>query len=145
MFCEKDEMGVLYMKKISAITLIGLVLLFPTARNWYDTVTAPDKVLMVGEKVGVYATKFEIEVRDQEKIAQYENILEELVFEESEWEPETYPDFVLKIVYKEGYFIGFHHIWIEEQGGSLLIPNGSDKNFAKLTVQQVEKLKEIVH
>ncbi|WP_026477698.1 hypothetical protein [Alkaliphilus transvaalensis] len=131
------------MKKIFVIILIGSILFFPI-REWYGRITMPNKVLVVGEQVGEFAIKFNKEVREEKKIAQYERILGELIFEESEWVPETYPEFVLKIVHKEGYFIGFHHIWINEEGGTLLIPNGSDRNYAKLTTNQVKELEEII-
>ncbi|MDR5659987.1 hypothetical protein RH915_10850 [Serpentinicella sp. ANB-PHB4] len=130
------------MKKIIVIGLMLLAITFPFLRGCYDRVTIPEKVLVVGAQTEEFSISTEREIRDQNKVAQYESLLEEIDFESSEWEPETYPDFVLMINYKEGYFVGFHHIWIEEQGGYLLL-NGSNENFTELTAQQVQKLKEI--
>jgi len=146
--------GLSYMKKIliAVIIIIGFIAVFPTVINWYTEVTTSDKILRIGQQVDETKIDFVKEIKDEEKIIEYENLIKELVFSTKEWDIEDYPDLNLHVMNKKGYITDVIYLWIgEDEGivvkssaGLILELNNSEKNLAKLTKQQLKKLREII-
>lgn len=127
-------------KKVMIVVIIVLILLFPVMKK---TMT-PDKVLLVGHQVGNYEFEFTKEIKDKEKIAEFENLFEQVDFSSSEWNEEKYPDMIVQINHKEGYFTHTFHIWINGDEGIAIIWTSEDKEIGKLSSSQVETLKRII-
>lgn len=133
------------MKKPLIMILIGLFLSVLFISGWYKALNTPDKVLEVGHSIDGKDIQFRKEIKDQEKIALYERILTEVEFTETVWEPEGYPDYLLKVhSIEEGIGTAFTYLWFDGDKGILYIPSVPDENFAEITIPQAERLKEII-
>jgi len=115
-------------------------------------VTSPDNTLRVGEQVDETKINFIKEIKDEEKISEYEDLLKELVFSTKELDIENYHDLSLHVMHKKGYITDVILLWIEKDEGIVVKPstglmlesNNSKENLAKLTKQQLKKLREII-
>lgn len=57
-------------------------------------------------------------VLSQEKIAEFENLFNEVNFLSNEWHEEIYHDMIVQINHKEVYFTHAFHIWINGKTGT---------------------------
>lgn len=79
-------------KRLIIIAIIALILLIPTIKATFDKLMIPDKVLVIGHRVNGNVIDFNREIKDKEKINEFENIFKEVEFLEEEWNKETtYP------------------------------------------------------
>jgi len=143
------------LKKKTITIIMGLILLiiiFPFISDWYTEMTAPNRVLRVGEQTSEDRIDFVNDIEDENKITEYENLYDELEFSNEEQVPEGYPDFIIQVWHKQGYITGVINVWSENEEGIVIKPSAglyaepenSNKKVAKLTGQQLEKLKEII-
>lgn len=137
--------GILLMKKMVIIVIVGLILLFPFMRNTYNEFRTPDKVLLVGHQLSDNSFEFPKEIKDQEKIEKFESLFDQVHFTTSEWNEETYPDVVVQINHKEGIFTHPFHIWIYDEEAIALISTDIEKTIGKLSNEQIEELESIIH
>ena len=123
-----------------------LIILFSPAKDFIKNAMTPDKILVVGDRVDDYGIDFSKEIKDKEKINDFENLFEEVDFKE-EWSGgKRESDMVTQIIHaKEGFITHWFEIWINEDEG-LAVKSMEDKPIAgKLTKIQIKKLKEIVN
>ncbi|HHV26647.1 MAG TPA: hypothetical protein GXX63_05565 [Tissierellia bacterium] len=78
-------------------------------------------MLLVRHQVVDHEFEFTKEIKDKEKIVEFENLFNEVNFSSSEWNEERYPDMLVQINHKEGYFTHAFHIWINGDEGIVLI------------------------
>ena len=105
----------------------------------------PDKILVVGHQVSEYVFEFTKEIKDKDRIAEFENLFEEIVFSTEEWNEETYADIILQINHKEGIFTHPLEIWIDGDEATALIPGLVEDNIGRLSKSQLENLKAIIN
>ncbi len=125
--------------------IIVLILLFPVIKNTFNKFMTPDKVLLVGHQVSDYSFEFTKEIKDEEKIAEFENLFDKVSFSSNEWNEETYPDMIVQINHKEGIFTHAFHIWINGDEGIALIWTSEEKKMGELSSSQVNTLKRIIN
>lgn len=78
------------MKKIFMIAvIIVLILLLPVVKNTFNKFMTQDKVLVVGHYISDHAFEFTKEIKDEEKIAEFENLFDQVKFSSSEWDEDT--------------------------------------------------------
>ena len=106
----------------------------------------PDKILVVGHQISEYAFEFTKEIKDADKIAEFEDLFEEIVFTTEEWNEESYADIILQINHKKGIFTHPLRIYIDKNGDAALaiISGFNENNMGKLSKSQLEKLKTII-
>lgn len=137
--------GDLIKKKIVIFSIIILIFLFPNIRNVFNKIMMPDKILVVGHQVSEYAFEFTKEIKDEEKIAEFENLFEEIDFSTEEWNAEAYADIILQINHKTGIFTHPLRIWIDGDEATALITGLDEDNIGKLSKSQLENLKAIIN
>lgn len=125
--------------------IIVLILMFPVIKKTINEFMIPDKVLLVGQQIDEHAFEFKKEIKDKEKIVEFENLFDQVNFSSNEWNEETYPDMIVQIDHKEGYFTHAFHIWIKGDEGVVLIWTSGKKEVGKLSRSQVETLKRILY
>ncbi|MCG1013285.1 MAG: hypothetical protein GX892_01680 [Thermoanaerobacteraceae bacterium] len=131
-------------KKVMIVVIIVLILLFPFFKNTFKKYMAPDKVLVVGHHISDHAFTFTKEIKDQKKIAEYENLFNQIKFSRGECDEDTYPDIILQINHKTGIFTHPLHIWMKGDEGIALIWTLEEPEIGKLSSSQVETLKRII-
>ena len=94
----------------------------------------PDKVLVVGHQIGDHEFEFTKEIKDKEKIVEFEKLFDQVDFSSGEWNEETYPDMIVQINHKDGYFTHPFHIWINGDEGIALIGTLEDKKIDRKSV-----------
>lgn len=134
-------------KKILIFSIIILMLLFPTIRNVFNKVMMPDKILVVGHQISELSFEFTKEIKDADKIAEFEDLFEEIVFTTEEWNEESYADIILQINHKKGIYTHPLRIYIgKNEDSALAIISGlSENNIGKLSKSQLGKLKAIIN
>jgi len=125
--------------------IIGLILIFPILRNTFNEITTPDKVLVVLKQVDEHTMEITTEIKDKEKIADFENIFDEISFEKKEWEEKSYADLIVQINHKRGFFTHPLKIWFNGEEGTAQMYTVEDKEIGKLSSTQVKVLKEILN
>jgi hypothetical protein len=129
-------------KKVITVAMIALLILI--SGYLFNKFRTPDKILMVGHQVSDYTFEFTKEIKDEEKIAEFENLFAQVKFSGKIWNPETYPDMIVQINHKEGYFTHAFHIWINGDEGIVLIWTSEEKEIAMLSSLQVKTLNRII-
>ena len=104
----------------------------------------PDKILVVGHQISEMAFEFTKEIKDEEKIAEFENLFEEIVFSTEEWNEEAYADDIILQINHKGFFTHPLRIWIDGDEATALI-TGDEDNIGKLSKSQLEDLKAIIN
>lgn len=104
----------------------------------------PDKILLAGHQISDYGFEFTKEIKDKEKISEYENLFEQIVFLSDEWNEEAYADIILRINHNKGIFTHPLEIWIDGDEATVLITGFNENNIGKLSKPQLEKLKTII-
>lgn len=138
--------GDILKKRLIIIAIIVLIFLTPSIKATIDKLIIPDKVLVVGHRVNDNVIDFNKEIKDKEKINEFENIFKEVDFSEELWNKETtYPDIITHIRHKEGIATHWFEIWINEEDGIVVIPMSEGAWVGRLTKLQVDKLKRIVN
>jgi len=133
-------------KRLIIIAIIVLALLFPTIRTTLDKIMIPDKVLLVGHQIDDTAIDFSKEIKDKEKISEFENIFKEVKFLKGESNKETtYPDMITHIRHKEGIATHWFKIWINDEEGTAIISMYQQTLVGRLEKSQVNALKRIVN
>ncbi|MEL5864855.1 hypothetical protein [Clostridium cochlearium] len=132
-------------KKVMIVTTILLIFLFPVVRNTFNKIMTPDKVLVVGHQISNDAFEFTKEIKNKEKIDEFENLFDQINFSTGEWHAETYPDMIVQINHKEGYFTHAFHIWSNGDEGIALMWTLEEKQIGKLSNSQVGILKRIIN
>ena len=125
--------------------IIGLILIFPILRNTFNEITAPDKVLVVLKQVDEHTMEVTKEIKDKEKITDFENIFDEISFEQKEWEEESYADVIVQINHKKGIYTHPLKIWFNVEEGTAQMYTIEDKEIGKLSSTQVKALQEILN
>lgn len=105
----------------------------------------PDKILVVGHQISEYAFEFTKEIKDADKITEFENLFEEIVFSTEEWNEESYADIILQINHKEGIFTHPLSIWIDGDDATVVIRGSIEDNTGKLSKSQLDNLKSIIN
>ncbi len=105
----------------------------------------PDKILVVGHQISENGYEFTKEIKAEEKIAEFENLFEEIVFSTEEWDEEAYADIILQINHKKGIFTHPLRIWIDGDEATVLIVGLAEANLGKLSKSQLENLKDIIN
>lgn len=137
--------GIILKKKVIIGIIVGLILLFPILRNKLNEIMAPDKVLIVGHQIDEHTFEFTREIKDKEKIADFENLFEQVSFWEEEKEKESYPDIIVQINHKRGISTHAFKIWFIGEEGIAEIYTTEEKLIGKLSSSQVKALKEITN
>ena len=127
------------------IVIVVLILILPVLSKAFNNFMTPDKVLLVGHQVSDLAFEFTKEIKDEEKIVEFENIFDQVNFSSNEWNEEKYPDMIVQINHKEGIFTHAFHIWINGDEGIALIWTSEEKEMGRLSRTQVETLKRIIN
>ena len=122
-----------------------LILLFPAIRNVFNKIMMPDKILVVGHQISEYAFEFTKEIKDEEKIAKFEKLFEEIVFSTEEWNEKAHSDIILQINHKQGIFTHPLRIWIDGDEATVLIAGLAEENLGKLSKSQLKDLKAIIN
>lgn len=104
----------------------------------------PDKVLRVGTQVSEYTFQFSKEIKDKEKIIEYENWFDEIDFSEEVEKQDDYADIILQIDHKEG--ISTHHasLWINESNIIIVNGIGAESRSGKISNSQLNSLQNII-
>lgn len=132
-------------KKLIIIGIIVLIFLAPTIKATFSKLMIPDKVLVVGHRINDNVIDFSKQIKDKEKINEFENIFKEVEFSEEEWNKETtYPNIITHIRHKEGIATHWFEIWINEEEGIVVMPMSEGAWVGSLTKSQVDILKRIV-
>lgn len=132
-------------KKLIIIGIIVLIFLAPTIKATFSKLMIPDKVLFVGHRINDNVIDFSKQIKDKEKINEFENIFKEVEFSEEEWNKETtYPSIITHIRHKEGIATHWFEIWINEEEGIVVMPMSEGAWVGSLTKSQVDILKRIV-
>lgn len=134
-------------RKFIALFIVVLILLLPTMINTFSKVMMPDKVLHVGHGIDKYSGEFTREIKDEKKISEFEQLCEEVIFSEEEWNEEKPADLVFKIDHKEGIYTHFLEVWINQEGAIMSYGNDWENNMAtigELSKSQFEKLESII-
>jgi len=105
----------------------------------------PDKILVVGHQISEYAFEFTKEIKDEEKIAKFEDLFEEINFLDGEWNEDAYADIILQINHKQGIFTHPLRIWIDGDGATAIIIGLAEGNIGKLSKSQLGNLKAIIN
>jgi hypothetical protein len=105
----------------------------------------PDKILVVGHQISEYAFEFTKEIKDEEKIAKFEKLFEEIVFSTEEWNEKAHSDIILQINHKQGIFTHPLRIWIDGDEATVLIAGLAEENLGKLSKSQLKDLKAIIN
>ena len=105
----------------------------------------PDKVLLVGHQINDTTIDFSKEIKDKEKIKEFESIFNEVEFTEGEWNNATYPDMITHIRHKKGTITHWFEIWISKEEGIVVISMSEETLVGRLTKSQVDTLKRIVN
>lgn len=133
-------------KRLIIISIIVLILLVPTIKATFDKLMIPDKVLVVGHQVNDNVIDFSKQIKDKQKIIEFENIFKEVEFSEEEWNKETtYPDIITHIRHKEGIATHWFEIWINEEESIVVISMSEGAWVGRLTKSQVDTLKRIIN
>ena len=105
----------------------------------------PDKTLQVGSQVGETSYKFSEEIKDKEKIAEFENRFDEITFTEGLDEPNGYADIIVQIrYYEDGTSTNPISVWFDENESTVVNGIGSEGSTGKLSSHQLDDLKDIV-
>ena len=136
-------------KKTKILILAGLVLfgiLYKPVKNRIEIARAPEKILVLGQRVDEYGVNFNRQIKDPEKVTAFENFFDQAVFQQG-WEGELEgSDLVSYIIYNEGVYSYWFDIWFEEDGWATVVRSDmDDPDFCKLTEDQTRELKEIVY
>ncbi|MGX7394686.1 hypothetical protein [Carnobacterium mobile] len=108
-------------------------------------VIQPDKILQVGSQISESSYKFSEEIKDEEKIVEFENWFDRINFTEEIGEPDGYADIVLQIRhYKEGISTHPISIWVDEDEATVTNEIGSEDRVGKLSSSQLDDLRKII-
>jgi len=142
--CDKE--GIILNKRLIIFVILVLSLLFPTISTTFEKLMIPDKVLLIGHQIDDTTIDFSKEIRDKEKIKEFESLFNEVEFLEGEWNNETpYPDMITQIRHKEGISTHWFEIWINDEECIVLISMSDETLVGRLTKSQVDTLKRIVN
>lgn len=128
-------------KKILFSSIVGLILLVLILPK----IIEPKKVLQVGTQINETSYQFTQEIKDKEKIAEFEKWFDEIDFSNDIEIQEGYADIVLQIShYKEGTLTHPVSIWID--GDNITATNniGTDTKGSKITKAQLDELQNII-
>ena len=108
-------------------------------------VMKPDKTLQVGSQVGETSYKFSEEIKDKEKIVEFENWFNKITFTEGLDEPNGYADIIVQIrCYEDGTSTNPISVWFDENESTVVNGIGSEGSTGKLSSHQLDDLKDIV-
>ena len=127
-------------KKILFSSVVGLILLTLILPK----IMKPEKVLLVGTQINETSYQFTQEIKDKEKIAEFESWFDEIDFSKDIEIQEGYADMVLQIVHhKEGTSTHLVSLWIN--GNNITVTNGigADTKGGKITKAQLDELQDI--
>ncbi|WP_217587652.1 hypothetical protein [Lentibacillus saliphilus] len=134
-------------KKITIFFMIVFILLLPIMINAFSKVMTPDKILLVGHQISEYEFEFTKEIKDEQKVSEFEQLFEEIVFSTEEWHEETYADTIFQINHKEGIYTHSLKIWIDGEEAIMLKTHDRENKTAtigKLSKSQLENLETII-
>lgn len=135
-------------KKTKILFLAGLVLLailYKPVKNRIQIAMAPEKILVLGQRVDEYGVNFNRQIKDQEKVTAFEKFFDQVVFKQG-WEGDLEgSDLVSYIVYKDGLYSYWFDICFEDDGATVVKSQMDKPDFCKLTKDQAQELKEIVY
>lgn len=134
-------------KKVIVFFIITLTLSLPIVINTFSELLAPDKVLFVGHQVDDYHSAFTKEIKNEKKIATFEEIFDDLTFVREEWHPEKPADLVFRLDHKEGTFTHFYKVWVNDTEAIVLSAFDSENDLttiAKLSKEQVHDLETLI-
>lgn len=118
-----------------------LLLLFLTLPK----VIKPDTTLQVGSQISESSYEFSEEIKDKEKIAEFENWFDKINFTEEIDEPVGYADIILQIRhYKEGTSTHPISIWLDEKESTVINGIGSEDRVGKISSSQLGDLRNII-
>jgi hypothetical protein len=123
--------------------IIGFILPFPVLRNAFNQAMAPDKILVAGNQIDAYSFQFTKEIRDKEKIADFEKLFDEIAFVEEPLEEASYPDLIVQINHKRGIWTHPLRIWFDGEEGIAQQYTIEKPMIGRLSGTQVRALQEI--
>lgn len=134
-------------KKTKIIILIVLLLLvislYKPIKEYITEARTPEKILVVGDRVDKYGVNFSKSIKDQEKIASFENIFNQVQFQDG-WEGELDDSsLVCYIQHKEGTYSHWLDIWFYEDGALAVKSQMDQPEFCRLEKDQGEALRKI--
>lgn len=121
-------------------TLILLFFVFPK-------VLQPDKTLQVGSQVGEDVFQFTYEIKDKEKIVEYEKWFDNIEFSEEAEEEfrDDYADIIVQIRnYKEGISTHPVSIWIDGNDITVINQLGTGNGMSKISKDHLHDLQAII-
>lgn len=105
----------------------------------------PDTTLQVGSQLSKSSYEFSEEIKDKEKIAEFENWFDKINFTEKIDEPEGYADIILQIRhYKEGTSTHPISIWLDGNESTVINGIGSKDRVGKISNSQLDDLRNII-
>ena len=127
-------------KKILFSSIIGLILLVLILPK----IIEPKKVLQVGTQINETSYQFTQEIKDKEKIAEFEKWFDEIDFSKDIEVQEEHADMILQIRHKEGVSTHPVSLWIN--GNNITVTNdiGADTKGGKITKAQLDELQDIL-
>lgn len=132
-------------KRIIILIIISLIFLVATFGNRFRQFTKPDRILLVGYQVSESVTEYKKEIKDQNKITEFEELFDKVHFSNGEIVEDRYPDFVVQIMHmNEGYSTHYFSIWIDGDEGFAMI-NSDEKLIGRLSSYQMNILSSIIN
>ncbi|MGY0400416.1 hypothetical protein [Carnobacterium jeotgali] len=105
----------------------------------------PGKVLQVGSQISESSYDFSEEIKDQEKIAEFEKWFDKINFTEEISTPDRNADIIMQIIhYKEGIFTHPISIWVDENETIVMNGIGTRDEVGKITNSQLNDLRNII-
>src|SRR5699024_3877836 len=104
-----------------------------------------EKVLLIGTQINETSYQFNQEIKDKEKIAEFENWFDDIEHTKDIEIQKGYADMVLQIVHhKEGTSTHPVSLWIN--GNNITVTNdiGADTKGGKITKAQLDELQDIL-
>lgn len=130
-----------YQKEIVFFTVSILLLILLILPK----VIKPDKTLQVGSQMSESSYEFSEEIKDKEKIAEFENWLDKINFTEEIDKPDGYADIILQIRhYKEGTSTHPISIWLDGNESTVINGIGSEDRVGKISSSQLDDLRDII-
>ncbi|GEM02942.1 hypothetical protein SAMN05421839_1724 [Halolactibacillus halophilus] len=130
-------------KKSIVFSVIVLIVLIPILINLFSKVIEPDKVLFVGQQIDEYQGEFTKEIKDKQKILEFENIFDDLNFVKEEWYPEKPADLIFRLDHKDGIFTHFYKVWIDDKEAIVLSAFDSENDITEIAKLSNEKLNDL--
>ncbi|MGB3160577.1 MAG: hypothetical protein WBA84_04945 [Carnobacterium sp.] len=105
----------------------------------------PNKIIQIGSQVSESSYEFSEEIKDKEKIAEFEEWFDKIDFKKETEKPDGYADLIVQIrYYREGTMTNPVSIWFDDYESTVINGIGSEGEIGKLSNSQLENLLSII-